>query len=188
MTREHGAGTFVTFRPRLRNNLDVNFGVTRLIEAHGFEPGVGLLTVTRAAPDEEWVEKLALAPGDEVVVLERVRTADGTPVVLSRDIVPAALLAGRAELLERLGPGSLYEFLERELGIVIEHGVATIRPAQASGRIAELLGQPERAMLLLLCQVNFDLEGRPVLLSYDHHVADAFELTVVRRGPGRRAA
>jgi GntR family transcriptional regulator len=188
VTREHGAGTFVTFRPRLRNNLDVNFGVTRLIEAHGFEPGVASLTVTRAAPEEEWVEKLALAPGDEVIVLQRVRTADGTPVVLSRDVVPAALLAGRAEVLERLGPGSLYELLERELGIVVEHGVATIRPTQASGRIAELLAQPEGAMLLLLCQVDFDLEGRPVLLSYDHHVADAFELTVVRRGPGRRAA
>jgi GntR family transcriptional regulator len=188
VTREHGAGTFVTFRPRLRNNLDVNFGVTRLISAHGFEPGVASLTVTRTVPDDECVEKLALSRGDEIVVLERVRTADGTPVVYSREILPAPLLAGRAELLQRLGSGSLYEFFERELEIVVEHGVATLRPTQASGRIAELLDQQEGALLLLICQVDFDLEGRPVLLSYDRHVADAFELTVVRRGPGRRAA
>jgi DNA-binding GntR family transcriptional regulator len=188
VTREHGAGTFVTFRPRLRNNLDVNFGVTRLIEAHGLEPGVASLTVTRAMPDEECVEKLALGRGEEVVVLERVRTADGTPVVFSREILPTAILAGRTHLLDELGSGSLYEFLRRELGVVVEHGVATLRPAEASARIAVLLEQPERALLLLVSQVDFDLEGRPVLLSHDHHLADAFELTVVRRGPGRRAA
>src|ERR687896_843249 len=77
VTREHGAGTFVTFRPRLRNNLDVNFGVTQLIQAQGLEPGTTSLRVSTAAPDEDGVEKLALAPDDEVVVVERVRTADG---------------------------------------------------------------------------------------------------------------
>jgi DNA-binding GntR family transcriptional regulator len=187
VTREHGAGTFVTFRPRLRNNLDVNFGVTQLIQAQGLEPGTASLRVSTAAPDEDGVEKLALAPDDEVVVVERVRTADGTPVVFSLEILPLGLVGGGANVTERLGEGSLYEFLEREVGIVVGHGVATIRPAQASARIARLLDQPVGAPLLLLCQVDYDLDGRPVMLSYDHQVADVFELTVMRRGPGRIA-
>jgi GntR family transcriptional regulator len=188
VTREHGAGTFVTFRPRLRNNLDVNFGVTRLIEQHGFAPGVASLAIARSGADQEWADRLALAKGDEVVVVERVRTADGAPVVFSREILPVTLFAGRTHLLDELGIGSLYEFLRRELGVVVEHGVASLRPAEASARVAGLLKQPEGALLLLLSQVDFDVEGRPVLLSYDHHLADAFELTVVRRGPGRAAA
>ena len=33
VTRTRGAGTYATRRPRLRNNLDVNFGVTEAIRA-----------------------------------------------------------------------------------------------------------------------------------------------------------
>ena len=39
VTRRRGAGTFATHRPRLRNNLDVNFGVTEAIRASGMDPG-----------------------------------------------------------------------------------------------------------------------------------------------------
>src|ERR687895_1500013 len=39
VTRSRGAGTFLSHRPRLRNNLDVNFGVTEAIRRAGMEPG-----------------------------------------------------------------------------------------------------------------------------------------------------
>jgi GntR family transcriptional regulator len=187
VTREHGAGTFVTFRPRLRNNLDVNFGVTQLIRAHGLEPGVASLSVSTELPDEECAADLAIEPDDEIAVLERVRTADGEPVAFTRDFLPLAIL-GSADLLEGLGNESLYELLERDLGIVIGHGVARFRPLVASERIAELLDQLEGALLLFLHQVDYDVEGRPVLISHEYHLADAFEVAVVRRGPGRVAA
>src|SRR6266536_244862 len=41
VTRSRGTGTFVSHRPRLRNNLDVNFGVTDAIRQAGMEPGYG---------------------------------------------------------------------------------------------------------------------------------------------------
>jgi GntR family transcriptional regulator len=187
VTREHGAGTFVTFRPRLRNNLDVNFGVTQLIRAHGLEPGVSSFSVSVELPDVECAQDLAISPEEEVAVLERVRTADGEPVAFTRDFLPVATV-GSVDLLAGLGNESLYELLERELGIVIEHGVAWFRPLVASERIAELLGQSEGALLLFLHQVDYDVEGRPVLISHEYHLADAFDVAVVRRGPGKMAA
>jgi GntR family transcriptional regulator len=187
VTREHGAGTFVTFRPRLRNNLDVNFGVTQLIRDHGLEPGTASAVVATERADDHCQAELALAPDEDVIVLERLRTADGMPVVFSRDVLPRSLNPGWVDLPEQLGDGSLYEYLERELGVVIEHGVARIRPVAATPPIAELLGQPAGTLLLVFSQVDYDLEGRPVLLSHDYHLADAFELAVVRRGPGRSA-
>ena len=39
VTRTSGAGTYATHRPRLRNNLDVNFGVTEAIAPPGMQPG-----------------------------------------------------------------------------------------------------------------------------------------------------
>jgi DNA-binding GntR family transcriptional regulator len=42
------------------------------------------------------------------------------------------------------------------------------------------------SQLLYLRQVDYDRDGAPILLSHEHHVADAFEFSVVRRGPGNQ--
>jgi GntR family transcriptional regulator len=186
VTRVQGSGTFVTHRPRLKNNLDVNFGVTDLIRTMGMRPGSNDVRVEQAAASEEDARQLGLGPGEAVVSVERVRTADDRPVVFSVDMLPAALLSRRPALLGRLGQGSIYDLLERALGIVVRQGVASLRPANADRRLAARLQVPEGTLLLYVLQVDYDTEGRPVLLSHEHHLADAFEITVVRRGPGRR--
>ncbi len=89
-------------------------------------------------------------------------------------------------MIGRLARASIYETLERDLGIVIHHGVADFSPVRASRLVASKLRVPRTTLLLYLRQVDFDGEGRPVLSSHEHHLADAFEFTVVRRGPGRR--
>src|SRR5687768_10503254 len=184
VTRVQGSGTFVTHRPRLKNNLDVNFGVSDLIRSMGMEPGSQELTVSEQTASPEDLRHLSLDPGDSVVNVERVRTADGRPVVFSLDTLPAALLSGRRGALSELGVGSIYDLLERECGMVVRQGVASLRPANADRRLAARLKVPEGTLLLYILQVDYDGEGRPVLLSHEHHLADAFEITVVRRGPG----
>jgi DNA-binding GntR family transcriptional regulator len=184
VTRVQGAGTFVTHRPRLRNNLDVNFGVTDLIRSMGMRPGTEDARVFEAGATPEEARRLAIPPDAAVGCVERVRTADGRPVVFSVDVVPGWLLGDGSALLERTRTGSVYHLLERELGVVIRQGVATIRPANADAGLAARLQVPAGTLLLYLLQVDYDLDGRPVLLSHEHHLADAFEIAVVRRGPG----
>jgi GntR family transcriptional regulator len=186
VTRMRGAGTFLAHRPRVRNNLDVNFGVTDAIRAAGMRPGVEhtVTTIERAPPAE--AKRLALDPDRDVVVVERVRTADGRPVVFTRDVLPARLLEGHPEVIGRLARASLYETLERDLGMVIHHGLADFAPVRASRDVAAKLRVPRSALMLYLRQVDYDGDGRPVLSSHEYHLADAFEFTVVRRGPGRR--
>jgi GntR family transcriptional regulator len=89
-------------------------------------------------------------------------------------------------VLQRLVKGSVYEVMERHLGVVVHHGVASFTPAKAGRRIAGLLRVPRDTLVLYLWQIDYDGDGRPVLSSHEHHLADAFEFTVVRRGPGRR--
>ena len=184
--RTRGAGTFVADRPRVVNNLDANFGVTDAIRASGMDPGTlhGSACLEAAAADE--AERLDLEPGEDVVVVDRVRTADGRPVVLSRDILAAALTGDDPSVFERLERSSVYEVLERDLGVAIHHGLATFRPTRADGHLASRLEVPKGTLLLYIRQVDFDGQGRPVVSSHEHHLADAFEFTVVRRGPGRR--
>lgn len=185
VTRTSGAGTYATHRPRLRNNLDVNFGVTEAIRASGMEPGTSQSSVhTDGASDEE-AATLDLHPGDPVVRLERVRTADGDAVVLSVDVVSASRLAA-AELTSMPLDGSVYELLEQR-GAPVEHGVVTVEPAKADRTLAKRLGVKSGALLMYMRQIDYGREGEPLLLSHEHHLAEAFEFTVVRRGPGRRS-
>lgn len=185
VTRTRGAGTYATHRPRLRNNLDVNFGVTEAIRAAGMEPGTSMTAVHSGGADDEEAAALDLQPGDPVVRLERLRTADGDPVVLSVDVVAASRIAA-SELSSMPLDGSLYELLEAH-GTPVEHGVVRIEPARADRSLAKRLAVKSGALLLYLHQVDFGREGEPLLLSHEHHLAEAFEFTVVRRGPGRRS-
>lgn len=187
VTRTRGAGTFVTHRQRVRNNLDANFGVTEAIRVAGMQPGYeeGVTRIERASPPE--AEQLGIGSGDEVVIVDRVRTADGRRVVYSVDVLPARLLADRPDLIPHLARGSLYDTIERDLGVVIHHGVASFAPVKAGRRLAGKLRVPRGTALLYLRQVDYDDEGRPVMFSHEYHLADAFEFTVVRRGPGRRS-
>jgi GntR family transcriptional regulator len=187
VTRVRGAGTFVTHRPRLKNNLDVNFGVTDLIRSMGMVPGTEGLKVYEATASGEEASLLSVPAGSRVLCVERVRTADGRPVVFSLDLLPSTLVEGREGTLAALGQGSIYEVLERDLGIVVRQGVATVRPDRADRSLATALRVPRGVLLLYLRQVDYDADGRAVLLSHEHHLADVFEVTVVRRGPGTRS-
>ena len=186
LRRRQGSGTFVADHPRMANSLDVNFGVTDAIRAAGMSAGI--------ADGRHWVEPasageaalLELEPGQDVLVIERVRTAEGKPVVLSRDLFPSRLLDGREQVVQALLERSIYDVLERELGIVIHHGVARFRPVRADHTVAGRLGVPRGELLLYLWQVDYAQDGTPVVSSHEFHLADAFDFTVVRRGPGRR--
>ncbi len=186
LMRTRGAGTFLADRPRVRNNLDANFGVTEAIRASGMRAGIERASVTRRRATAEERARLALVRDQDVVEVDRVRTANGRPVVLSRDVLPASLLDDGRDVSSRLTRGSIYDLLERDLGIAIHHGVASFAPARATGRIASALGVRRGTLLLFIRQVDYDDAARPVLASDEHHVADAFEFMVIRRGPGRR--
>jgi GntR family transcriptional regulator len=185
ITRTRRAGTFVTHRPRLVNNLDVNFGVSDLIRAVGLRPGTENLKVFEAVASPGEAERLAIPEGSRLTIVERVRTADDHPVVFSRDLIPGFLLDGHGELVEHLGQRSIYDMLER-LGVEVVQGVATLRPAKADRRLASQLRVAKGTLLFHVVQVDYDNLGRPVLLTHEDQVADAFEVTVVRRGPKTR--
>jgi len=171
----------------MANSLDVNFGVTEAICSAGMKAGI--------AHGRHWTEpasageaaRLGLEPGQDVVVVERVRTAEGKPVVLSRDLFPSRLVGDRARaVVEEMLQRSIYEVLERDLGIVIHHGVARFRPVRADHAVAGRLSVPRGELLLYIWQVDYADDGAAVLSSHEFHLADAFDFSVVRRGPGRR--
>jgi GntR family transcriptional regulator len=179
--RLHGSGTYVTHRPLMRNDLSHNFGVTSMIATMGLEAGTVQERVATEPAPVDVAQALGIKPGAPVSALHRVRTADGRPVVDTTDWCHPDVLS--PEQMRDLGHGSVYAALA-EHGLSVHHGVARITPDVATGGIPQRLGVPRGALLLTLFQVDSTADGSVVLVSREHHLADAFEVTVYRRGPG----
>ena len=179
VSRRHGSGTYVTHRPALPNELGRNFGVSRMIASEGLEPGtVEERSGTEPAP-RAVAEILGIEEGERVSALRRVRTADGRRVVDVTDWCRVEHLA--PEDLPTVG--SIYAALA-ERGLAVDHGVAHLTPRNADGEVAERLGVPSGTLLLTIDQVDRTADGIAVLVSREHHLADAFTFTLLRRGPG----
>jgi GntR family transcriptional regulator len=147
-----------------------------MIRQAGLEPGRKLIRrLVRVANGDE-VDALAITSADTVLFVERIRTADGRPVVYSTDRIPTALLGGAAD---GIVDGSLYELLETVHSGVCS-ALATLRPVVADTRLSRLLEVHVGDPLQRIEQVDFDELGRPVMLSSEWHVPDVFELSVNR--------
>ncbi len=181
LVRRQGSGTFVTARPLLRNSLDTNFSYTAYLESTGVRGGRRILGLATVPADELVAEQLGIEPGDPVVELRRVRTADDKPAVYSIDRMPADIVDERRDA-EALG-GSIYALLAAR-GHPVNHGGAIVAPASADKDLATVLEVPRGTLLQHLQQIDVDAAGRHVLFSLEWHVPSVIELRVYRRGPG----
>ncbi len=185
LIRRHGHGTFVRSSARLRGSLNANLSATEVIRSHGMEPGTSRARIERRPALADAAARLGIPALTELVQLERVRTADGRPVVFTVDVMPARLFddAG-VDLDVLLDPGlSLYRLYAERLRRPITDGQAALRVTHADERTADALAIPLGSGILELEQVDSTADGEPVLLSVESYVGDTFEFTVHRRGP-----
>lgn len=187
ITRRPGVGTFVRDHAILKN-LNFNFGITEMIESAGLKPGTTHFAIQRVPADPDSAAQLRVPLNTPLVAIERVRTADGRPVVYALDTVAEALLRRSGTDLNRLLTESIYDLLQADLGRVIEYGIARILPATAPAPVAEKLGLPPGALMLSIVQTDYASGDEPLLYSREYHLPDAFDFVVWRRGPARLGA
>src|SRR5574339_261356 len=111
VARRHGVGTFVRNHPILKN-LNFNFGITEMIESAGLQSGTSHLAIQSESADQEKAEQLRVDPGTPLITVERVRTADGRPVVYSLDTLRETLVQQADFDLQRLRSESIYSILQ----------------------------------------------------------------------------
>jgi GntR family transcriptional regulator len=184
VARRHGIGTFVRDHPILKN-LNFNFGITEMIESAGLTSGTSHLAIQSETADQEKAERLGVALGTSLVTVERVRTADGRPVVYSLDTLPKSLLQGVEFDPQLLLTQSIYNILQTTLGEVIEYGIARLLPVVAPEFVSEKLQLPLNALTLYIVQTDYSPDDGPLVYSREYHLPDAFDFIVWRRGPAR---
>lgn len=182
--RRHGVGTFVLERPII-NNFGINYGVSEMIRMSNMTPGTSELNISTIPANDEIAGQLRIEPGEEVIFIERIRTANNKPVVYSLDYIPVSLLGGN-DIPPDLQPNfSLYDFLQAEFNITIEYGVARITPVKADQKIASKLAQKKETILLFIAQTDFQANETPVLYTHEYNLPNAFNYGFLRRRPSR---
>src|ERR1700752_5006928 len=154
VARRHGVGTFVRNHPILKN-LNFNFGITEMIESAGLKPGTSHLAIQTENADQEKAEQLRVAVGTPLITVERVRTADGRPVVYSLDTLTESLLQRADFDPQLLRTASIYNVLQTSLGQVIEYGIARLMPVAAPDHVSEKLQLPPNALTLYIVQTDY---------------------------------
>lgn len=180
--RKQGAGTFVN-EPglQIRSRLEEIWSYEQVLEDHGYTPSVEVLTDQIVAGNEETAAALAIEPGDDVLIIEKLFREDDTPVVLTRNRIPAALLTGR----ERIGDEMpIYEFLEEYCARRLAYYVSEIIPVALNAEQAKKLGVKRGTVALSFDEVGFDQNNEPVVHATSHFRDDLLRFRLIRRKAG----
>jgi DNA-binding GntR family transcriptional regulator len=177
LERHHGSGTYVVGLPGPRHALDATLSYTHMIAEAGMSPGLRVLSVeTRLATSDEG-NVLNLGRDEPVRRLERLRTADGRPVIYSVDIVPERFVSS---VTNATFDGSLYDVLS-SIGEPVASADAVLTPITAGRQLSRQLKVKVGSALQQIIEVDFTKSGQPIVYSSEWHVPGVFELRVHRR-------
>ena len=157
VVREKGKGTFVA-QPRLRQRLTRLTGFSEDMLARGKQPGACVLRVERVAAKPTAARALGILPSEEVILVERLRLADGEPVALEASYLH---FDGMEEVIGLPLDGSLYRLLTERFGIHPLRAEQEIEATLATGREMDLLKLEPSKPVLRNRRTTYDAEGRP---------------------------
>lgn len=178
--RVRGAGTFVA-QPSITKSIELT-SFSDDMRRRGLQPGSRLRTAETVAAGATIGFSLRLSPSEDVVHLERVRTADGVPMCVEHSYLAGSAVPG---LLEHPLDGSLYDLLRDRYRITLVRAEQSIRATVLDQHTAALLEVPAFSPALLVERTAYDQRDRPVEHASSTYRGDryAFEIEVVRPSP-----
>lgn len=178
IVRRHGVGTFVNPKPLFTSGIEQLSSISSMIEDVGMVPGTLLLNVETSLPTEDEIERFECNDDDEILTIERVRTADDSPVVYCLDKLPARYLPTNFVENKEV---SIFSGLEKSGHIHVAYAVTYIDPIGYHDEVSPILQCGPETALLVLKQLHYDDNDNLVLYSKNYFRADKFSFHVVRK-------
>lgn len=180
VTRRHGVGTIINrhvLAVACRMDIEVEF--LDMIRESGFEPALAHVSCADGHAEQKIAQVLNIAPGDPVLQVTRLCTADGKPAIYCKDIIPQHLIKEPYTTDDFKSP--IFNFLQGRCGISAYLDITDIRPVVADAALAEVFQIQAGAPLLNMEEVDFDHDGKPVFYSDQYFVDGVFRHTVMRK-------
>jgi GntR family transcriptional regulator len=159
LERTRGRGTFV-LAPRIDVDFAGALSFTEEMQTRGLDPQTRLVAARPEAAGEAVAAALGLELGSPTLYLERLRLADGEPLLLEQVHLPAERFPGL--LASDLEGGSLYDLLTERYGVRVAKAREALEPVLLRAREARLLDRPPGSPALLIEGVASTADGTPI--------------------------
>lgn len=181
--RVQGSGTFVE-GPSVEKGAAIR-SFTQEMASRGSTPGARVLSARTSAASSEMSWLLGIPPGEPVIELTRLRTADGIPMCIETDTLQERRVPG---LLSHDLEGSLYDLLRSEYGIDLATVRQTFRATTLDPDAAALLSVAPHTAALDVEHLAYTADGTPVQAASSLYRGDRFSVSVELSASEWRAA
>jgi GntR family transcriptional regulator len=164
-----GKGTFVA-APRITQELTELSGFVEDMQAIGRKPTARLIGKKIVTADETVADMLALAKGERVVRIHRVRLADGIPMSFDETYLPLDI--GRKIITNNLEVEPIFSLLERKYNVPLVEAEYKLEAAAATDNVAAALHIPHGSPIFLIERTSYSTGGRPVDYERLHYRGD----------------
>ncbi|WP_248930223.1 GntR family transcriptional regulator [Paenibacillus hamazuiensis] len=173
-----GSGYYVRQKGlHMESTLNRYSSITDLISRSNLAVGDLEIQIFKRRPAQEEQVLLQTDKQDWVFIVDRIRAADGEPIVYSQNIVLQSIVGD--DFPNRFESGSLSRYLEQSHGITISEALMEIKTVSEEDSLPFRLKQ-SGAPLLKFVQIHYDAKAKPIFLSYDYMRNDLIRFFVRR--------
>jgi GntR family transcriptional regulator len=157
LRRDQGRGTFVA-KPKIRKQLYRLTSFTEDMRARGKQAAAQVLRIEMVPARPKVGDMLQVEVEQQVVMIERLRLADGEPVGIE---CAHLFFDGCEAILREDLSGSLYRLLGERFGLVPTQAEEEIEAGACGSREAQILGIHRGEPVLMIRRRTFDQDQRP---------------------------
>ena len=171
LVRRRGSGTYVQLRKIAQELTMTSFSED--MRRRGMKPGSRTLSLTWQLAGARLGRFLNVSPGAEIVVVTRLRLADGVSMAIEKLHIPAEVVPGvKPADLE----GSFYELLRSRYGIEIAAATQTIEPTVTNEEESAALGVPLHSPAFLFERTSRDQNDRTLEFVHSIYRGDRYRI------------
>ena len=181
LVRRRGSGTYVQ-QPKSAQELTMT-SFSEDMRRRGMGPGSRTLSLARELAGARLGRALQVSPSDKILVIKRLRLADGETMAIETLHLPEAVVPGLEA--KDLDNGSFYELLSGRYGIEIAEGTQAIEPTVTNEEESAALGVPLHSPAFLFERTSKDFEGRTVEFVQSVYRGDRYRIVTELSRPQR---
>ncbi|GGI41854.1 GntR family transcriptional regulator [Mammaliicoccus stepanovicii] len=176
LSQKSGEGAIVKPKQPYYYPLDELVSITKMIEKNGQVAGTEFISLDEEVVTNQEMTILNLDENALISVIERVRTADGEPVVycldkISTDLFPCSDYNSDLSLLSAI---------ENNVEFKITHADTSIESISYEPYISEILNSDPDDAMMLLTQTHYNNEGVPILYSLNYFKSSLVKFRIKR--------
>ncbi len=181
ISRRHGVGTVINRHVlNIKVRMDIEIEFSDMIAQCGYTPGLLFVKQERRHADEIIAARLAIPVGAQVLLVSRLVGADNIPAIYCEDYIPLSLVKD-ASFTDADLRAPIFSFLKRFCGLEPYMDVTEISPASADAKLSALFKVPVGTPMLFMDELNYDVEGAPMLYSPQHYIGGIIRHTLMRK-------